>query len=221
MWTPEQVAATIDHAVLRPAATAADVQEGCRLAHACRVASICVRPTDVAQARHALTDSPVAVSTVIGFPHGHHRTEVKVLEARLAVADGASELDMVMNVGRFLTGDDDFVQADIEAVTAEAHGRNALVKVILETCYLDPEQIARACRLARSGGADYVKTSTGFGDGPATPGAVAVMVRTVGRAMGVKASGGIRTWQQALGFLDQGCTRLGTGSTQAILEGAP
>jgi deoxyribose-phosphate aldolase len=128
---------------------------------------------------------------------------------------------MVMNVGRFLSADTAFVRDDIAAVTMEAASRNAAVKVILETACLSAEQIEAACRICAAAGADFVKTSTGFGPGPATPEAVAVMVRTVGASLGVKASGGIRTYEQAAAFLDQGCRRLGTSATEAILAAAP
>jgi len=128
---------------------------------------------------------------------------------------------MVMNVGKFLSGDYDFVQKDIEAVVAEAKKSNVLVKVIQETCYLTPEQVAKACKICEAAGADYVKTSTGFGDGPATPETIKIMMDTVGQTMGVKASGGVRTWETAVGYLKQGCKRLGVGSTEAVLDGAP
>jgi deoxyribose-phosphate aldolase len=182
---------------------------------------MCVRPTDVALAAKELKDSEVAVSAVIGFPHGSNRPEVKALEAKLAIEDGAVELDMVMNMGKFLSGDYDFVRKDIEAVVAEAKKSNVIVKVILEICYLSPEQIAKACKIAEAAGADYVKTSTGFGDGPATPEAVEIMIKTVGKTMGVKAAGGVRTYETAVGYLKQGCKRLGAASTQAVLDGAP
>ena len=126
-----------------------------------------------------------------------------------------------MNVGKFLTGDYDFVQQDIEAVVAEAEKSNVIVKVILETCYLEEEQIAKACKIAEAAGADFVKTSTGFGDGGATPEVIDIMIKTVGRTMGVKASGGVRTYETAVGYLKQGCKRLGVASTQAVLDGAP
>jgi len=222
-WTRAQVAATIDHAALKPNMTDQDIVEACRLGRDCRVASVCVRPSDVALAAKELAGSDVVPSAVIGFPHGAHRPEVKALEAQLAIADGAVELDMVMNVGKFLTGDEAWVQRDIEGVVAQAReAGNVQVKVILETCYLTPEQIARACRIAQQAGADYVKTSTGFGDGPATPEAIDVMIRTVGDTMGVKASGGVRSYETACGYLDQGCKRLGSaGGTQAIVDAAP
>jgi deoxyribose-phosphate aldolase len=200
------------------------------------VGNICVRPGDVALAARGLRGSGTTVSAVVGFPHGGNRPEVKALEARLALEDGAVEVDMVMNIGQFLSGNYDAVQKDIQAVVAEAHTRGrvchmwpsrprlgmcALVKVILETCWLKPHEIAKACTLAGAAGADFVKTSTGFGDGPATPEAVDIMIKTVGKRMGVKASGGVRTWETAVGYLKQGCTRLGVASTEAVLDGGP
>jgi len=221
METKRQQAGAIDHAVLRPECTVHDVLTGCRLGKAYGVASVCVRPTDVAIARQELADSAVKVSAVVGFPHGASRSEVKALEAKLAIEDGAVELDMVMNIGMFLSGDYDLVEKDIAAVVAVAQPRGVLVKVILETFYLSPEQIARACLLAKVAGADYVKTSTGFAAGVATPEAVDIMVKTVGDCMGVKASGGIKDGRTLQAYLDQGCRRIGTSSTRGILEIAP
>ena len=220
MFTREQVAKVIDHAVLKPFATQGDVIEAARMCRARGVGNLCVRPTDVALAARELAGSSTTVACVVGFPHGSNRPEVKALEARLAIDDGAVEIDMVMNIGRFMSGNDAAVREDIAAVVAEAKPRGALVKVILETCWLKPDQIARACRLAEAAGADFVKTSTGFGDGPATPEAISVMIKTVGATMGVKASGGIRTWDTAVGYLKQGCKRLGVASTEAVLDGA-
>jgi deoxyribose-phosphate aldolase len=221
MYTQEQVAATIDHAVLKPFATTQDVIDGCDLCKKYRVASLCVRPSDVSLASEQLQGSGVKVCVVVGFPHGANLPETKATEARLALAQGAREVDMVMNVGRFLSGDHDAVQRDIEAVVAEAKKHDAIVKVIQETCWLDAEQVATACRICERAGADFVKTSTGFGDGPATPEVIDVMVKTVGQSLGVKASGGIRTWETAVGYLDQGCKRLGVASTENVLTGAP
>lgn len=220
-YTPEQVAAAIDHAVLKPEATTADVVRNAGMCVERGVYSLCVRPCDVALAAELLSGTSVKVSVVVGFPHGHHRPEVKALEARLAIADGASEIDMVMNVGRFLSGDVATVKADIAAVVAEAKPAGALVKVILETAYLTLDQVAQACLLAEEAGADFVKTSTGFAPGTATPEIIEVMKRTVGGRMKIKPSGGIRTWATAVGYLDQGVDRLGVGSTEAVLDGAP
>ena len=221
MFTREQVAKAIDHAVLKPFATSQDVIDGARMCKERGVGNLCVRPTDVALAAAELKDCDTTVACVIGFPHGSNRSETKALEARLAIEDGADELDMVMNIGRFLSGDHEAVRKDIEAVVAEAKQAGALVKVILEICWLSPDEIARACLLAEAAGADFVKTSTGFGDGPATPEAIDIMVKTVGSGVGVKAAGGVRSWETAVAYLEQGCKRLGVASTEKVLDGAP
>jgi deoxyribose-phosphate aldolase len=221
MFTRQQVAKVIDHSVLKPFARTEDVVKACKMCRARGVGNICVRPGDVALAAQELKGSGIVVCAVVGFPHGSNRPEVKALETRLAVEDGAVELDMVMNIGQFLSGNYDAVQKDIAAVVAEARPRGARVKVILETCWLSPEQIARACKIAEAAGADFVKTSTGFGEGPATPDAIDIMIKTVGKTMGVKASGGVRTWDVAVGYMKQGCKRLGVASTEAVLDGGP
>jgi deoxyribose-phosphate aldolase len=220
-YTRAQVAKTIDHAVLKPFAAREDVIKAARMCRARGVGNLCVRPTDVALAAGHLKGSETTLAAVVGFPHGSSRTETKVLEARLAMDDGAVEIDMVWNLGRFLSGDEDYVRADIAAVVAEVRQRRGLVKVILETCWLKADQIARGCAIAEAAGAAFVKTSTGFGDGPATPEAVAVMLRAVGGRLGVKASGGIRSWETAVAYLKQGCRRLGVASTEAVLDGGP
>ena len=220
MYTREQVARVIDHAVLKPTMADKDIIGNARMCREREVGNMCVRPTDVPLAVRELKGSRTTVAAVIGFPHGGNRPEVKALEAELAIADGAQELDMVMNIGKFLSGDDDFVQKDIQAVVAVAKPQGVLVKVILETCYLTLDQVARACRLAQAAGVDLVKTSTGFADGGATPEVIDVMIKTVGSAMGVKASGGVRSWETAVGYLRQGCKRLGVGSTEKVLDGA-
>ena len=146
MYTKEQIAQTIDHAVLKPFATDKDIIENCSMVDQRRVKSICVRPTDVKLAAEKLKDSDVIVSMVVGFPHGSNRTETKVLETKLGAEDGAVEFDMVMNIGKFLSGDYEFVQNDIAAVVGEARKHKTIVKVILETCYLSSEQIEKACK---------------------------------------------------------------------------
>jgi len=219
--TASEVARVLDHAVLKPTYTSADLGAHAAMCVARGVGCLCVRPADVAAAVGHVQGSPVVVASVIGFPHGSHRSETKTLESRLAVADGARELDMVMNVGAMLSGDRARVHDDIAAVVAEAKPHGVPVKVILETCYLTPEQIAAACRLAEEARADFVKTSTGFGSGGATPEAVRVMLDTVGTRLRVKASGGIRTWDDAVAYLQMGCARLGVGDAAAILDGRP
>ncbi|RLS75714.1 MAG: deoxyribose-phosphate aldolase [Planctomycetota bacterium] len=224
--TVADVARVLDHAVLKPELTAADLARHAAMCVSRGVGCLCVRSCDAAEAVRLVANSPVVVAAVIGFPHGAQRPEVKALEARLAIADGARELDMVMNVGAFLSGREVAVRDDIAAVVAEARTQDVIVKVILETCYLPVERIAAACRLAEEAGADFVKTSTGFGvkpSGPtgATPEAVRIMLDAVGGRMQVKASGGIRTWAEAIRYLDMGCTRLGVGDAPAILDGRP
>ncbi|MFM8379954.1 MAG: deoxyribose-phosphate aldolase [Planctomycetia bacterium] len=213
------VAALLDHAVLKPNFTAADLAAQAAMCVARGVGCLCVRPCDVAAAARHVAGSPVVVASVIGFPHGSHRPETKALEARLAVADGARELDMVLAIHALLSGEESRVRDDIAAVVAEARPHGALVKVIFETCYLSPAQIVMACRLSEEAGADFVKTSTGFGTGGATPEAVRLMLDTVGGRLAVKASGGIRTWDDAVMYLDMGCKRLGVGDAATILDG--
>ena len=217
--TVRDVAAILDHAVLKPNFTSADLAAHAAMCVSRGVGCLCVRPADVAAAARLVAGSPVVVASVIGFPHGSHRSETKALESRLAIADGAKELDMVIAIGPLLAGDESRVRDDIAAVVAEARPHGVLVKVIFETCYLSPAQIATACRLSEEAGADFVKTSTGFGTAGATPEAVRLMLDAVGGRLGVKASGGIRTWADAVMYLHMGCKRLGVGDAATILDG--
>lgn len=218
--TVEQVAATIDHAALKPAMTDDDIRHACEVGKRYGVATVCVRPADVPLAVSQLSGSDVGVSTVIGFPHGGTVTAVKQFEAERLIELGAGELDMVLNIGRFLSGDYTYAERDIASVVEVAHAKSVIVKVIFEVCYHTDSQIADACRLCEAAGADFVKTSTGFAEGAATPEAVQIMIDTVGDRLGVKAAGGIKTFEAAVGYLEQGCTRLGIGSTEAVLSGA-
>ena len=212
------VAKTIDHSLLRPELDDAFVEDGCRLALAYDVASVCVRPADVVRARSILEGSDVAVGTTIGFPHGNHLTETKIFEAERALADGALELDMVIQIGALKSGRDPDVQADIAAVVAVAHAAGALVKVILENAYLTDDEKVRGCRLTEAAGADFVKTSTGFAPGGATHEDLALMRRTVSSRVQVKAAGGVRTLDALLAVMDLGVTRVGATATQTILD---
>lgn len=218
-YTIQEVASKIDHAVLKPNQTEADVRKNAAMCIERGVASMCVRPCDIKLARQLLKGSPIMVSCVLSFPHGADTTATKVIQARQAIADDAQEIDMVMNIGRFLSGSLDYVREDIKAVVDTAHDEGVVVKVIQESCFLTLEQVATACELSFEAGADFVKTSTGFGPSSATPEIIDVMVKTVGGKMGIKASGGIRTWEQAVRYLEQGATRLGIGATETVLDG--
>ncbi len=210
----------IDHTILKPQATPADIVKLCREAADNQFFSVCVNPHYVALASEQLAGSAVAVCSVIGFPLGANTTEIKAREAAQAIADGATEIDMVINVGALLSGDRDFVEADIAAVV-KAIDKRALLKVIIETCLLNDEQIVEVCKIAKAAGADFVKTSTGFSTGGATTEHVALMRQTVGPEMGVKASGGIRDRAKALAMIEAGANRLGTSNSLLIVaEGA-
>lgn len=220
MYTKKQVAQTIDHAVLKPETTDLDLIANARMCIENDVFSMCVKPCDIKIAKELLKKSDVKVSCVLSFPHGADATAVKAFQAKQAIEDGTDEIDMVMNIGKFLSGDYEYVVDDIKAVVDIAHSHGVLVKVIQESGYLTLEQVAKACELTYEAGADFVKTSTGFGPGKATPEIVDVMIKTVGDRMMVKPSGGIRTWEDAVSFLKQGADRLGVGSTEAVLYGA-
>jgi deoxyribose-phosphate aldolase len=219
-YTQQEVAATIDHAVLKPEATDADLKEQASMCIENAVFSMCVKPCDVKMAADLLKDSPVKVSCVLSFPHGADTTATKAFQATQAIENGVDEIDMVMNIGKFMSGDFEYVKSDIKAVVDIAHQHNVLVKVIQESGHLTLDQIAKACELSYQAGADFVKTSTGFGPGSATPEMIDVMIKSVGDTMQVKPSGGIRTWDQAVAYLEQGADRLGIGSTLAVLNGA-
>jgi deoxyribose-phosphate aldolase len=220
-YTRAEVAATIDHAVLKPDMTVADIEKNAAMCIREKVASMCVRPCDVELAARLLKGSGVKVSCVLSFPHGADAVPVKAFQARQAILDGVNEIDMVMNIGRFLSGDCEYVLNDIRAVVEAAHAANVSVKVIQESGFLTLEQVAEVSELSYRAGADFVKTSTGFGAGGATPEIIDVMLRTVGDRMKVKSSGGIRDWNTAVAYLQQGVHRLGTGSTETVLDGEP
>jgi deoxyribose-phosphate aldolase len=214
------IAGMIDHTILKPDATRSDIQKLCREARQYGFASVCVNPYWVAAVRAELAGSPVKVCTVIGFPLGATTTEAKVAETTSALRAGAQEIDMVMNVGALRSGDHEAVKLDIEAIAGASHEAGAIVKVILETALLDDNQKAVACTLAKLAGADFVKTSTGFGPGGATAGDVALMRQVVGPVMGVKASGGIRTIEDFQAMKAAGATRIGASASVRIVEAA-
>ena len=183
-------------------------------------ASVCINPTHVKLAAQLLQNSDVKVCTVVGFPLGATSTEAKVFETLQALDDGATEIDMVINIGALKSGDDALVERDIAAVVETAHHRGALCKVIIETALLTDEEKVRACQLAKKAGADFVKTSTGFSSGGATIEDVALMRRTVGPNVGVKASGGIKTLTDAKNMISAGATRLGVSAGVKIIQEA-
>lgn len=215
----EELARMIDHTILKPEATPADVARVCEEALTHRFASVCVNSTFVPQVAQALRGSAVKVCTVVGFPLGAMSTAAKVCETEIALAQGAEEIDMVLAVGRLKAGELRAVEADIAAVAAVCRAHGALLKVILETALLTDEEKVTACQLSVSAGAHYVKTSTGFAKTGATVTDVALMRRTVGPHIGVKASGGVRTYADAIAMIEAGASRIGASSSVAILEG--
>jgi deoxyribose-phosphate aldolase len=216
--TLQQLAKTIDHSLLRPELTEADVIAGCELAKKYDVASVCVKPCHVRLAARLLDGSGVKVGTVISFPHGNSTTAIKVAEARQSLSDGAVELDMVINIGELRSGHEEYVQNEIKDVVDTAHPAGAIVKVIFENAYLTDEQKVAACRLSERAGADFVKTSTGFAPTGATLEDIRLMRRSVGPNVQVKAAQGVRTLDSALQMIDAGITRMGATATATILD---
>lgn len=216
--TRTSLAKYMDHTLLKPEATAADIDRVVAEARQFGTASVCVNPYWVARVAAGLAGSGVKTCTVIGFPLGATSTASKVAETRDATAHGAQEIDMVINIGELKAGNDDAVRSDISAVANATHGAGALLKVIIETCLLSDEEKRRACELSVAGGADFVKTSTGFSTGGATTADITLMRETVGPELGVKASGGIRTLEAAEAMIEAGATRLGVSAAVSILE---
>ncbi|MGE5593306.1 MAG: deoxyribose-phosphate aldolase [Betaproteobacteria bacterium] len=216
--TARDLAAMIDHTLLKPEATKDQIVKLCEEAVEFGFASVCINPTYVSLAADLLKNTPVKVCTVVGFPLGASTPLVKAMEARDAIAAGAREIDMVINVGALKSGDDDLVGRDIRAVVEAARGR-ALVKVILETALLTDDEKVKACLIAKAEGADFVKTSTGFGPGGATVEDVRLMRKVVGNEMGVKASGGIRNLESARKMIEAGASRIGASASVAIVKG--
>lgn len=215
-----EIARTIDHTLLKPEATIQEITQLCHEALLYNFASVCVNPTHVKLAAQLLQNSPVKVCTVIGFPLGATTPETKIFETKQALQDGATEIDMVINIGALKGGDDALVEQDIAGVVQTAHSRGALCKVIIETALLTDEEKVRASQLAKRAGADFVKTSTGFSRGGATIEDVALIRRTVGPSMGVKASGGVRNLTDAKNMIAAGATRLGASAGVKIIQEA-
>ncbi|AEB73926.1 deoxyribose-phosphate aldolase [Lentilactobacillus buchneri] len=216
--TTAQLAKYLDHTNLKPEATEASIRQTCEEAIKYNTASVCINSHWIPLAAELLKDTTVNPITVVGFPLGATNTETKVYEAITAIDDGAEEIDMVLNVGELIGGNLDYVTADIQAVAEAVHAKHKMLKVIFETSLLNDEQIVNACHASEAAGADYVKTSTGFSSEGATLHNVALMRKTVGNKLGVKASGGIHSREEALAMIEAGASRLGVSATVKILS---
>ena len=217
-FTYEQIAKMIDHSLLQQQLTDAELEAGCKLAREYNVASVCIKPYAVPLAKKLLEGSTVAVGTVIGFPHGGHRTNVKMMEAQLAIVDGAIELDMVVNIGKVLSKDWAYVREDIRAVVDFAHDRKAIVKVIFENCFLQDEHKEKLCEICGEVRADFVKTSTGYGATGATEEDLKLMRRCSPPHVQVKAAGGVRNFERLLAVRAIGVSRVGATASKAMLD---
>ena len=218
--TSAQLAGYIDHTLLKQDATIAQIEKLCEEAAKYQFASVCVNATYAAQCSKLLKDTGVKVCCVVGFPLGATLSSVKAFETEQVITDGAEEVDMVLNVGAMKSGNFTLVKDDVSAVVRAAHAKNVLVKVIIETCLLTDEEKVKACQICQSAGADFVKTSTGFSIAGATVEDVALMRKTVGPDMGVKAAGGVRSRDDVLAMIKAGATRIGTSGGVKIMEGA-
>ncbi len=215
--TVEQLARMIDHTELKPDATTERIRTLCREAIEYKFGAVCVNSCNVATAANTLEGTGIEICSVVGFPLGAMITDAKVCETRAAIENGATEIDMVMNIGAFKSSDFDTVRADIAAVVEAAAGHT--VKVILETGHLTPDEIVHACKICEEAGAHFVKTSTGFGPRGASVEDVKIMRDTVGKRLGIKAAGGIRTFEDALAMIEAGATRIGASKGIQILAG--
>ena len=217
-YTYQDIAKMIDHSLLNPTLTDRDLEAGCQLALRYDVASVCILPYALKRCAEVLKGSTVQASTTIGFPHGGHNTAVKVAEARQALADGGQELDMVVNLSKVLSGDWDYVRSDLAAVIDVTHQQGQKVKVIFENCYLSDDRKIKLCEICGRLGADWVKTSTGYGSAGATVADIQLLRKTVGEGIGVKAAGGIRTLADAIAMIEAGANRIGASASVAILN---
>lgn len=219
MPTTQEIAQMIDHTLLKPDATSAQIVQLCDEAKMHNFASVCVNPTHIRACAEMLKDADPKVCTVIGFPLGASASVVKSYETDAAIQDGADEIDMVINIGALKDGNDELVLDDITGVVETAHSKGKIVKVIIETCLLTDSEKEKACLLAKEACADFVKTSTGFAGGGATVDDIALMRRVVGAEMGVKASGGVRSLADAEAMIAAGATRLGASAGVKIVQG--
>lgn len=211
------IADMIDHSLLKPNLTDKEIETGCRIAAEWGVASVCVRPSDVVLAEKILRREPVVVSTVIGFPHGAHTTEIKLAECRQAIDEGAKELDAVINIGKAKSGEWAYVEHELQRITEFIHLQEAKIKVIFENCYLTKEDIIALCAICNRCGTDWVKTSTGYGTSGATEDDIILMRQHALPSIQVKAAGGVRTLEKAIIMKTLGCSRIGATATVEIL----
>lgn len=216
--TYEEIASMIDHSLLKPTLTDKDIVEGCKIARDYKVASVCVRPSDVKETKELLQGSNVLVTTVIGFPHGTTTMATKMLETTEAIENGAAELDLVINIGKMKSGEYSYIKAELSVITSFAHAKAVKVKVIFENCYLTDEEKIKACEICNEVGVDWVKTSTGYGTGGAEEADLILMRKHCKPEIQVKAAGGIRSLEQAIKVKDLGCTRIGATATVDILN---
>lgn len=217
-YTYRDIAKMLDHSLLQQVFTDADLEAGCQLAREYDVASVCIKPYYVKRAAQILAGSTVLVGTTIGFPHGGHVPEIKAIESERAIADGATELDMVVNIGKVLSKDWSYVASDIRAVVSVAKKHKALVKVIFENCFLQDEHKEKLCHICGDEGAEFVKTSTGYGSEGATDHDLQLMRRCAPPQVQVKAAGGVRTFERLLVVRGFGITRIGATATKVILD---
>lgn len=209
----------IDHTYLKPFAVEADIIQRCDEAKKYHFASVCVNPCNVEVVARELAGSDVHVCSVIGFPFGTHTTQTKIFETKEALANGADEIDMVINVGRLIQGDEEYVEKEVSTLAEICHEKNKILKVIIETCYLNEAQIAAMCRIVESAHADFIKTSTGYGSRGASFEDIELFKKYLKIPAKIKASGGVRTTEDAEKYISMGCSRLGTSNGIAIIEG--
>lgn len=214
----EQLSKFIDHTILKAEASKEEVRKLCEEAKEYNFMSVCINPCNISLAKEILVGSEVKVCTVVGFPLGCTTTECKVFETEDALNKGAEEIDMVINIGRLKDKDYDYVESEIKAISDLSHKHNAITKVIIETCLLTEEEKVMACKLSKEAGADFVKTSTGFSKGGATKEDIKLMRETVGENMGVKASGGVRTYEDAMTMIENGASRIGASASISIVS---
>jgi len=218
--TPRDIARMLDHSTLQPNLTDTDINKGCDIALLYETATVCARPSDVKILVRKLTGSTVKACTVIGFPHGAQTSSAKLFEAEEALAEGCAELDMVINIGKLLSGDMDYIENEIRLIASAAHKTGALLKVIIETCYLTDEQKIAVCKLAEKAKTDFVKTSTGYGNAGCTIHDLKLMRGAVSGRVRVKGSGGIRDLDTVLSAAAAGAARCGVSATEAIMNEA-